>query len=214
MTLSVTEIFYSIQGESLHAGFPCTFVRLAGCNLRCRYCDTTYAHAPGTAMRMLKIMEQIRALSCPLVELTGGEPLLQEKTPDLITALLDSGHTVLLETNGSLDIRSVDARCIKIVDIKCPGSGESDKNCLANLEHLQPRDQLKFVLTDRRDYEYAKALLHRYFPQEPPVPLLFSPAEGYLDPALLAGWILADHLPVRLQLQLHRMIWPDIPRGV
>ena len=214
MTFSVTEIFYSIQGESLYAGCPCTFVRLSGCNLRCRYCDTTYAHAPGTSFSMAGLVEQIQAPACPLVEVTGGEPLLQGKTPSLISKLLDSGYTVLLETNGSLDIRSVDARCIKIVDIKCPGSGESDKNCMANLKHLQAWDQLKFVLTDRRDYEYAKALLHCHWPQEPPVPLLFSPAEGYLDPALLAEWILADHLPVRLQLQLHRMIWPDIARGV
>ena len=214
MAFSVSEIFYSIQGESLYAGCPCTFVRLSGCNLRCRYCDTSYAYAPGTSMQMGAVMEQIKAFSCPLVEVTGGEPLLQEQTPALIGTLLDSGCTVLLETNGSLDIRSVDARCIKIVDIKCPGSGESDKTCFANLDHLQAHDQLKFVLTDRADYEYAKTLLRHRWPQEPPVSLLFSPAAGLLDPALLTEWILADHLPVRLQLQLHRIIWPDITRGV
>ncbi len=214
MTLFVNEIFYSIQGESLYAGLPCAFLRLSGCNLRCRYCDTAYAFAEGTPMRLAEIIRRIEAFQCPVVEITGGEPLLQENTPSLIRDLLGRGYTVLLETNGSLDIRYVDPRCVKIVDIKCPGSGESQKNEPANLDYLAGHDQLKFVLTDRDDYSYAKDLLRGKWGDKPPVPVLFSPAAGMLEPARLAAWILKDRLQVRLQLQLHKLIWPADTRGV
>lgn len=214
MTLSVNEIFYSIQGESLYAGLPCAFLRLSGCNLRCRYCDTAYAFAEGTPMPLVNVIERLEAFKCPLVEITGGEPLLQENTPRLIRELLARGYTVLLETNGSLDIRCVDSRCIKIVDIKCPGSGESQNNEPANLDHLAAHDQLKFVLTDRDDYSYAKDLLRGKWGDKPPVPVLFSPAAGMLEPPQLAAWILKDRLPARLHLQLHKLIWPARARGV
>jgi len=214
MTLSVSEIFYSIQGESLYAGLSCSFVRLSGCNLRCRYCDTTYAYADGTPMPIADIIRKIKAFQCPRIEVTGGEPLLQDNTPRLITELLDRGYTTLLETNGSQNIRSVDERCIKIVDIKCPGSGESHKTDFSNLDHLKAHDQLKFVLTGREDFNYAINLLLDKWGLNPPVPILFAPAFGLLEPAQLAAWILKERLPVRLQLQIHKLIWPTILRGV
>lgn len=214
MRLTVSEIFYSIQGESLYAGLPCAFIRLSGCNLRCRYCDTTYAYDAGAPMAIKDIIQEIEAFQCPLIEVTGGEPLLQSETPGLITKFLDRGYKVLLETNGTMDIRPVDSRCIKIVDIKCPGSGESSKTNFSNLNRLRSIDQIKFVITDRTDYDYAKNLLIDKWQENPPVSVLFSPASGMLDPASLAEWILADRLTVRLQLQLHKIIWPSAERGV
>lgn len=214
MKLSVSEIFYSIQGESLYAGRPCAFVRLSGCNLRCRYCDTTYAYENGTEMTIADIIREIESFQCPLVEVTGGEPLLQRRTPDLIKELIDRGHTVLLETNGTMAIDRVDSRCIRIMDIKCPGSGESGKTEFANFDHLLPEDQIKFVITDRTDYEYAKKLLFDKWQNKPPFEVLFSPAFGMRQPAILAEWMLADNLPVRLQLQLHKILWPTAERGV
>ncbi len=212
MNLKVNEIFYSIQGESLYAGLPCAFVRLSGCNLRCVYCDTKYAYDEGIQMPIAGIMEQVAAYQCRLVEITGGEPLCQDLTPDLISTLIEKGYTVLLETNGTMDIRSVDPRCIKIVDIKCPGSGESEKNNLNNIEHLTTHDQLKFVITDKNDYVFAKNILAKTCPSPCPVPVLFSPANDLLEPAVLADWMLKDGLDVRLQLQLHKIIWPDVER--
>ncbi len=214
MELSVSEIFYSIQGESLYAGLPCAFVRLAGCNLRCRYCDTAYAYSDGTRMAIEDIVRALEAFQCPLIEVTGGEPLLQPAAPELITELLDRDYRVLLETNGTFDIGAVDSRCVRIMDVKCPGSGEADKTDFSNLDRLQPEDQVKFVLTDRGDYEYAKNLLLDRWPAGPPAAGLFSPAKGLLDPAVCAEWILKDHLPVRLQLQLHKILWPETARGV
>ena len=214
MRLSVSEIFYSLQGESLYAGLPCAFVRLAGCNLRCRYCDTTYAYEGGAIMEIPDIINKVESFNCQLIEVTGGEPLLQKNTPALVSNLLDRGHTVLIETNGTLDIQAIDPRCIRIVDIKCPGSGESAKTRFSNFEHLSPRDQVKFVITDRADYEYARNLLSDKWQNQPPVSVLFSPAFGMLDPAVLAEWILDGHLPVRLQLQLHKILWPTAERGV
>ncbi len=214
MSLSVTEIFYSIQGESLYAGLPCAFIRLSGCNLRCRYCDTTYAYDAGSQMAIKDVIRELEAFQCPLIEVTGGEPLLQADAPALITKLLNRGYKVLLETNGTMDIRLVDARCIRIVDIKCPGSGESKKTNFSNLDYLTPADQVKFVLTDRADYDYAKNLLLDKWQGTPPVSVLFSPTSGMLDPASLAQWILADRMNVRLQLQLHKIIWPTENRGV
>ena len=213
MKLKINEIFYSIQGESLHAGLPCVLVRLAGCNLRCVYCDTEYAYDEGAEMSIEEIREQIAGYPCRLVEITGGEPLCQDETPHLITRLIDAGHTVLLETNGTLDIRHLDARCIKIMDVKCPGSGASGKNNLNNLNYLSPIDQVKFVISDARDYEFAKNILRSTVLASRPIAVLFSPVYTRMDPATLAEWILADGLDVRLQLQLHKILWPHDSKG-
>lgn len=214
MTLLVNEIFYSIQGESILSGRPCIFVRLTGCNLRCSYCDTRYAYEQGIDMEITEIMNRIAAYSCRLVEITGGEPLLQNQTPILIHGLLENGYEVMLETNGSLDIGRVDGRCIKIVDIKCPTSGESDKNDLENLKRLGPKDQVKFVIGNRSDYEYTKEIMDSISPDFPEEQILFSPVSEKIPPSRLAEWILEDHLNVRLHLQLHKIIWPDKKRGV
>ena len=214
MTLLVNEIFYSIQGESIHSGRPCIFVRLTGCNLRCSYCDTRYAYEQGVNMEITEIINRIAAHRCRLVEITGGEPLLQSQTPILIYRLLENGYEVMLETNGSLDISSVDGRCIKIVDIKCPTSGESDKIDLGNLKRLGSKDQVKFVIGDRSDYKYAKVTMDSISPDFPEEQILFSPVSGGITPSQLAEWILGDSLNVRLHLQLHKIIWPDKERGV
>jgi len=214
MTLLVNEIFYSIQGESIHSGRPCIFVRLTGCNLRCSYCDTRYAYEQGLNMEITEIINRIAAHRCRLVEITGGEPLLQSQTPILIYRLLENGYEVMLETNGSLDISRVDGRCIKIVDIKCPTSGESDKNDLGNLKRLGSKDQVKFVIGDRSDYKYAKVTMDSISPDFPEEQILFSPVSGGITPSQLAEWILGDSLNVRLHLQLHKIIWPDKERGV
>lgn len=211
--LTVNEIFYSIQGESLYAGLPCIFIRLSGCNLRCSYCDTRYAYHEGEEMTVRRILDQISGYRCPLVELTGGEPLLQENTPVLIKELLNESYNVLVETNGSLDISRIDDRCIRIVDVKCPSSGECEKNDWNNLERLNFRDQVKFVIGDRRDYEFAKTTVQK-ISRIPGGNILFSTVAGKLKPAELAGWILEDRLGVRLHLQLHKIIWPNIERGV
>jgi 7-carboxy-7-deazaguanine synthase len=213
MHLIVNEIFYSLQGESLFAGLPCVFIRLTGCNLRCSYCDTQYAYVDGHAMSVEQILSHVAGYHCPLVEITGGEPLIQENTPELIHRLICNRYTVLLETNGSIGIGCVDSGCIKIVDIKCPGSGESHKNHLPNLNLLLPHDQVKFVLTDPMDYEFAKHIIHSTWGLHPPVPIFFSPAHHRLDPAELAEWMLKDCLNVRLHLQLHKIIWPGIEKG-
>ena len=214
MTLLVNEIFYSIQGESIHSGRPCIFVRLTGCNLRCSYCDTRYAFEQGLNMEITEIINRIAAHRCRLVEITGGEPLLQSQTPILIYRLLENGYKVMLETNGSLDISRVDGRCIKIVDIKCPTSGESDKIDLGNLKRLGSKDQVKFVIGDRSDYKYAKVTMDSISPDFPEEQILFSPVSGGITPSQLAEWILEDSLNVRLHLQLHKIIWPDRERGV
>ena len=214
MTLLVNEIFYSIQGESTHSGRPCIFVRLTGCNLRCSYCDTRYAYEQGVKMELTEIVSRIADYKCPLVEITGGEPLLQSKTPTLIYKLLENGYEVLMETNGSLDISGVDGRCIKIVDIKCPTSGESDKNDMENLKRLRPKDQVKFVIENRIDYEYAKETIDSNCPDFPEEQILFSPVSEGIAPSQLAKWILEDNMNVRLHLQLHKIIWPDRKRGV
>ncbi len=213
MDLKVNEIFYSIQGESLYAGLPCLFVRLTGCNLRCSYCDTQYAYESGHHMSIEKIIDRLSTYSCPLVEITGGEPLCQSGTPLLITQLIEQAYTVLLETNGSMDIRLADSRCIKIVDVKCPGSGESDKNDLLNLHRLTGNDQVKFVISSREDYEYAKGIIHSVWSAPFSFPILFSAVHQTLDPAILAQWILEDNLNVRLQVQLHKILWPDNEKG-
>lgn len=215
MPLQVNEIFYSIQGESSYAGRPCAFIRMTGCNLRCAYCDTQYAYEDGTWLEIPDILQKVSLFDCRLVEITGGEPLLQEQTPALIETLLNQNFTVLLETNGSLDIGAVDERCIRIMDIKCPSSGEAGKNRLENLDVLTPSDELKFVIGSRPDYEYAKFILSTFLPERNHLqPPLLSPVFGKIDIQTLARWILQDRLDVRLQLQLHKLIWDPGCRGV
>jgi 7-carboxy-7-deazaguanine synthase len=215
VALTVNEIFYSIQGESSFAGCPCVFVRLTGCNLRCSYCDTQYAYFEGEELEIPMIIDKVMKYSCSLVEVTGGEPLLQDETPHFIGHLLDRKFTVLLETNGSQDISRVDSRCVRILDIKCPSSGQAEHNDLSNLQRLSGPDELKFVMGDREDYEFAKSIVKRLdgLPLEPSR-VHFSPVFGKIKPDTLAKWILADHLPVRLHLQLHKIIWDPELRGV
>ncbi len=213
--LRVNEIFYSIQGESSYAGRPCVFVRLTGCNLRCAYCDTPYAYDEGQYLNIDEIIEQVASYRCRLVEITGGEPLLQKETPHLIQRLLDKNFELLLETNGSLDISRTDGRCVKIVDIKCPSSGEEKKNDLENLKRLSAKDEIKFVIGNRKDYLYAKKIMSRAKRDNPGMkPPLFSPIYGGIDPQTLAEWILADHLEVRINMQLHKIIWGADAKGV
>jgi len=214
MTLLVNEIFYSIQGESLYKGLPCIFVRLTGCNLRCSYCDTGYAYKEGIKLELSEILKKVGNYHCPLVEITGGEPLFQEDTPLLILKLLKKGYEVIMETNGTFDINLVDKRCIKIVDIKCPSSNESSKNDLKNLKKLNQNDQVKFVIKNRDDYEYAKKTIRLICPEFSQKNILFSPVFGKIDYSKLAGWILEDNLNVRFHIQMHKIIWPDKQRSV
>lgn len=213
MSLRVCEIFYSIQGESLRAGSPCVFVRLSGCNLRCSYCDTLYAHEGGDERTAAHIIDSVGQYPCRLVEITGGEPLVQEETPLLVSGLLDHGYMVLLETNGTITADGLDSRCVRIVDVKCPGSGEAQRFNPAVLTGLGPRDEVKFVISDRGDYEYARDFLPRLAPISLAA-IHFSPVMTRLPVAELAAWILADGLDVRCMPQLHRLIWPDRERGV
>ncbi len=215
MSLKVNEIFYSIQGESTHSGRPCVFVRLTGCNLRCSYCDTRYAYEEGGLMEIRHIFEQIAPFECRLVEITGGEPLLQEDTPILIESLLDDGYEVLLETNGTMDISLLDPRCSKIMDVKCPSSEMHHENNLENLHRMTIRDELKFVMGTDEDYRYAKKMIDYVRMNLLAVKAIhFSPIFGRLKPETLAEWILADHLDVRLQLQIQKYIWGPEARGV
>jgi len=213
MTLKINEIFFSIQGESTYAGLPCAFIRFSGCNLRCRYCDTVYAYTEGRTMTLGQILASVKRFNPYWVEVTGGEPLIQEETPKLIEALLEAGYEVLLETNGSLDIRCIDTRCVRIVDIKCPSSGESEKNYWKNLDHFTPRDQVKFVIQDHADYVFAKKILETVDPRIPPGQRLLSPAHPMLPMHQLAEWILADRIRARFHFQLHKWIWPHAERG-
>ena len=212
--LKVNEIFHSIQGESSFAGLPCVFVRLTGCNLRCSWCDTTYAYDAGQEFSLEAVKARIRAYTCRLIEITGGEPLLQNDTPALARKLLDEGYTVLVETNGSLDISLLDTRCVRIVDVKCPSSGESEKNDFLNFERLTMQDEVKFVVGSREDYEFARALLPRLPACVKIKSIHFSPLYAILPPAQLAGWMLKDGINARLSLQLHKAIWPEKLRGV
>jgi 7-carboxy-7-deazaguanine synthase len=212
--LRISEIFHSIQGESTYAGRPCVMIRLSGCNLDCAWCDTRYAMDGGRAMSLDGVLRELDRTPCPLVEITGGEPLIQPQTPKLISALLKTGRHVLVETNGSVDIDRADRRCVRIMDVKCPGSGMADRNDPGNYSRLTERDQVKFVLADRTDYEFARETIQRRLEGMDGGRLLLSPVEGRLAPRELAEWILADRLDARMQLQLHRHIWPDIERGV
>ncbi|MGV1099695.1 radical SAM protein [Thiovibrio sp. JS02] len=212
--LSVSEIFYSLQGESSFAGYPCLFFRLAGCNLRCSYCDARYTYEePATVMPLAALLAGAAKYPRALVEITGGEPLLQEGVYDLMAALLAGGRTVLLETNGSIDIGRVPTEVVKIVDLKCPDSGMQEKMEPANLDRLAPHDEIKFVLSSRRDYEWARTMLLGQRLAER-VKVTFSPVVARLKPATLAEWLLEDALPARLQLQLHTLLWPEEKRGV
>jgi 7-carboxy-7-deazaguanine synthase len=211
--LLVHEIFYSLQGESTFAGRPCVLVRLTGCQMRCRWCDTEYAFHDGSWMTRDEILAAVAAFACPLVELTGGEPLLQPGAVPLLTALCDRGYEVLLETGGGLDIASVDPRVRRIVDVKCPSSGEAENNRWENLAVLRERDEVKFVIGDEADYRWAGGVV-RAHGLEGVCPVHFSPVVPALPAAQLAEWILRDRLPVRLQLQLHKLLWGAETRGV
>ncbi len=215
MALIVNEIFHSIQGESTHAGRPCVFIRLTGCNLRCTYCDTTYAYDQGRAFDIDHIVDEAKSFDCALVEITGGEPLMQTQTPLLVDRLLAADFKVLMETNGSLDISRVSSQCTRIVDIKCPSSGQAHQNDLQNLDRLSTKDQIKFVIGDRTDYEFARKILQAHEPEQlKSGKILFSPLFGRMHPRDLAVWILQDCLGVRLNIQIHKYIWDPDRRGV
>ena len=212
--LTVNEIFYSIQGESSFAGRPCVFVRLTGCDLRCRWCDTPYAFHEGERASLDDVCAAVESYRCPLVEITGGEPLLQRDVYPLMRRLLDTGKTVLLETGGHIDISDVPGAVVKVVDVKCPGSGEASHNDWANLDRLARHDEVKFVIRDRVDYEFARAAVERYGIAARCAGVLFSPVHGALEPADLAGWMLRDRVPARVQVQLHKYVWGPEARGV
>ncbi len=212
--LTINEIFYSVQGESSYAGRPCVFVRLTACDLRCSWCDTPYAFHEGRKRELDAIWGEVDAFDCPLVEVTGGEPLLQEDVYPLMQGLLDRGKTVLLETGGHRNTARVPRDVITILDIKCPGSGESDANDWTNLERLRPQDEVKFVINDRTDYDWARDVVQRRELATRAAAIHFSPVHGVLDPKTLSEWVLADRLPVRVQLQLHKYIWSPTTRGV
>jgi 7-carboxy-7-deazaguanine synthase len=206
--LRVTEIFLSLQGESRTVGIPTVFVRLTGCPLRCLYCDTAYAFTGGEPVELAAVLERVAGYGVRHVTVTGGEPLAQAGCLGLLTALCDAGYAVSLETSGALDVSAVDPRVVKVLDLKAPGSGESDRNRYANLEHLSAEDQVKFVICDRADYDWAKAQLTAHGLASR-CELLFSPAYGQLPAHTLAEWILHDRLPVRFQIQLHKVLWGE-----
>jgi 7-carboxy-7-deazaguanine synthase len=208
--MRVTEIFHSIQGESSHMGRPCVFVRLTGCNLRCRWCDSEYTFTGGEKTSIDDVMDRVRSYGCKLVEITGGEPLAQAEAFELIHRLAEEGFEVLIETSGSIDIAPVDRRAKIILDVKCPGSGEAAKNRWENLGQLRPHDEVKFVIADRADYDFAKRVVEERKLEN----VLFSPVWGELDMKTLAEWMLADRVTARLQTQLHKHIWGAEARGV
>ena len=212
--LTINEIFHSIQGESTYAGAPCVFVRLTACDLRCTWCDTPYAFTEGAKRTVAEVVEAVAAFGCQLVEITGGEPLLQDDVYPLMAQLLSRGSTVLVETGGHISVDRVPAGVVKIIDVKCPGSGESARNHWPNLGLLGPADEVKFVIKDRTDYEFARGVVIRHELVGTCAAVLFSPVHNVLPPPELASWILADQLAVRLQLQVHKYIWGADARGV
>jgi 7-carboxy-7-deazaguanine synthase len=212
MSLVVNEVFFSIQGEGTRAGLPCVFVRLTGCPLRCAWCDTVYAFHEGRRREIEDVVAEVEAFPCRLLTLTGGEPLAQPEAFPLVSRLADRGFEVLVETSGHISIGELDPRAVAIVDIKAPGSGESGRMHADNLDLLRPRDEVKLVLADRADYEWARALLRD--PRLAAATVLFSPVHGQLDPGRLGRWIVDDGLPVRLQIQMHKVLWPGVERGV
>ena len=214
MTLKVNEVFFSIQGESSYAGWPCIFIRLTGCNLRCSYCDTRYAYEEGKDKTIMEILDEVKKFPGTLIEITGGEPLLQSETPTLVETLLEKNYRVLLETNGSLAINAVSNQCVKIVDFKCPSSGMCKFNNLNNINYLADQDEIKFIIGSREDFDYAQgviALLKEGSFLKRTVH--FSPVFGRLKPGTLAKWILTEQVPVHLQLQIQKIIWPKKKRG-
>lgn len=223
--LRINEVFHSIQGESTRAGLPCVFVRLSGCPLRCAYCDTEYAFREGGRRAVDELLQEVLGIDCPLVELTGGEPLAQRAVFPFMTALCEAGRTVLVETSNAVDITPCDPRVIRILDLKTPGSGEFDRNLMENLDDLRPADEVKFVIVDRIDYDWARAMIEEHDLAARCAAVLLSPvfeqATGLeiagrpaLPPRQLAEWMLADALPARMQLQLHKFIWDPSTRGV
>jgi 7-carboxy-7-deazaguanine synthase len=210
--LFVSEIFHSLQGESSYVGYPCVFIRLSGCNLRCAYCDTRQAYEGGTEMSIGQILDRVLSRQCGLVEITGGEPLLQDETPALAASLLQKGSAVLVETNGTQDIGLLPGGVIRIMDIKCPGSGESGKTDWNNIRNLRNTDEIKFVISHKDDFDWAKNVIQKHG-LDVKASILFSPVHGKLNPAELANWILEDRLRVRFQLQLHKILWPGWERG-
>jgi len=211
--MRLTEIFYSIQGESSFIGQPCVFIRTTACNLRCVWCDTAYSFYGGEEMRLDDIMKRVASYGCKLVEITGGEPMLQKEIYELCDRLLAADYTVLIETGGSLDLSKLDPRVIKIVDLKCPGSGETEKNYWPNLDILQPHDQIKFVIKDRADYDWTLQVIRQHR-LDARFHLLFSPVFGIMELRPLAEWMLADRVQAQLQVQLHKFIWSPETRGV
>lgn len=210
-TLKINEIFFSIQGETSFSGLPTVFIRLTGCPLRCVYCDTAYAFHEGENISIADILRKTASYRTRYVTVTGGEPLAQKNCIDLLRLLCDEGYQVSLETSGAIDLADVDNRVFRIVDIKTPGSGEEARNRWNNLKHISVNDQIKFVITDRSDYDWAKNRINEHKLQDRCSEILFSPAYGQLNATQLAEWILADQLPVRLQIQLHKYLWGDIP---
>ncbi len=211
--MRITEIFHSIQGESTSAGRPCAFVRLTGCPLRCTWCDSEYTFHGGTEMGLEDILAKVRSYDCRLVEVTGGEPLHQPEAFTLIERLCTDGYEVLVETSGAIDVTPVDQRARLIMDVKCPGSGMTDRMDWKNLDRVGGKDEVKFVLKDRADYEFARTIIARH-DLSGRCPVLLSPSFGELDPRQLSEWVLADKLPVRVQLQLHKFIWDPHMKGV
>ena len=209
-TLRVNEIFYSLQGETSFTGLPTVFIRLTGCPFRCVYCDTEYAFHNGNSLSIDQLIQTAGGYRTRYVTVTGGEPLLQKASLSLLARLCDEGFQVTLETSCGMDLAPVDARVIKIIDIKTPGSGEADSNRWQNLEHINATDQIKFVICDRHDYLWSKQKLNEFMLQER-CAILFSPAHGHLDATTLADWVLQDQLPVRFQIQLHKYLWGDVP---
>jgi 7-carboxy-7-deazaguanine synthase len=212
--LTVNEIFHSIQGESTQAGRPCVFVRLTACDLRCSWCDTPYAFHEGRRMSVDDVVARVKDYGCNLVEITGGEPLLQKEVLPLMRRFLEEGFDVMLETGGHRRIADVPAEVVRVMDVKCPGSGEAHRNDWTNMDHLTARDEVKFVIKDRADYEFARQVMATHDLAGRVAAVLFSPVHGELDPKQLAAWILEDRLTVRLQLQLHKYIWDPQTRGV
>ena len=212
--LTINEIFYSIQGESSYAGRPCVFVRLTACDLRCSWCDTTYAFHEGRKQSLDEVLAAVERFDCPLVEITGGEPLLQADVYPLMQSLIDGGRTVLLETAGHRSTANVPDAVVTILDVKCPGSGEAHRNDWSNIGRLRPHDEVKFVIKDRADYEYARDVIATHHLGERAAAIHLSPVHGVMDLRQLAEWTLADRLPVRVQVQLHKYIWDPATRGV
>jgi 7-carboxy-7-deazaguanine synthase len=212
--LTINEIFYSIQGEATRAGEPCVFVRLTACDLRCSWCDTAYAFYEGQKRTVEDVVAEVDRYGCALVEITGGEPLLQDDVYPLMEMLTRRGYTVMLETGGHRPMNRVPSQVIKIVDVKCPSSGEAHANCWENLAMLTPQDEVKFVVGNRVDYDFARDVIARHRLPSRVRAVLLSPVHGVLEPKTLSEWMLADHLPARLQLQLHKLIWPPGTRGV